>query len=214
MTAVLAVLGMIGKVLLILLLIVLVLLALILFFPVTYKADIQVQDGKVSARAAVSWLFRFVYVRAALEKNRQDKQMETDVRIAGIRLLELLKKRKKKKSRKKASGDPIRKVRKEAPKKPSVQPGSRMADPHSARPIHVEVTRAKYPGLMVRIASRITAFLGKIRHTFRKIAAGTGILLDWLEYLGSESFETAKTVLMQEGKAILQHIRQCIVRHS
>ena len=204
-----AILGMIGKVLLILLLVLAVLIALILFVPVHYKAAIRKKDAGLSAQIRISWLLRIVYVRAALEKGKDESHSGVDVRLAGIRILDLLKNRKKKSGKKrkeKSSGKPERIIRREAVKKPTVKPGSRREGTEEIRPLSVEVTKAKHPNLLIRISARISALIGKIRRLWKKIAGGAGILRDWIEYLGSESFDRAKTVLLHEGGALLRHI--------
>ncbi len=210
MTAIiLAVLGTIGKVLLTILVILLILIALILFVPVTYQADIKKQDPELSVRIRICWLFRFVHARISLEKQEKGMRSETDIRAAGIRITELLKKRKKKSGKngnKASSAKPKRAVRKEAPKKPTVKPGSRAGTQENRAPLHIEVTSARHPGPFIRFSARVSALIGKIRSAFRKIAAGTGVLRDWLEYMGTASFEKAKTVLLHEGKALIQHI--------
>ena len=168
-----AILGMIGKVLLILLLVLAVLIALILFVPIHYKAAIRKIDAGLSAQIRISWLLRIVYVRAALEKGKDESHSGVDVRLAGIRILDLLKNRKKKSGKKrkeKSSGKPERIIRREAVKKPTVKPGSRREGTEEIRPLSVEVTKAKHPNLLIRISARISALIGKIRLLLKKIA--------------------------------------------
>ncbi len=202
----LAVLGTIGKMLLLLLKILPILAALALFFPVFYKADIQKKEENLSVRVSVSWLFRVVYALITLEKNGEKTNSGIDIRIIGIRILELLKKRKKKKNKKNSSGKPERTVRTEASKKPTVPPGNKTKTEENTELLPAEVVHAKHPSLVIRLSARVAALIGKIKRVFRKIAHGTGILLDWLKYLSSESFSRAMKVILHEGGALLRHV--------
>ena len=205
----LAALAVIGKLLLILLVVVLIILALILFFPVSYRADIRKHPEELRVKASVSWLFRFLYVTFSLDHEGENKNSAFDVRVAGISIPRLLEKRKQKKAAKEAAArktkeQPTRVPRKEAPKKPTVQPGQRLAD----QPVNlkVEVIEARHPGFMERLGAHISAFIGKIKTFFRKLAGIVGRLSEWMDYLGSESFGRAKDKLFHEGGAIVRHI--------
>lgn len=203
----LAVLGAVGKALLFLLKVLPILAALALFFPVFYKADIQKKEENLSVRFSVSWLFRVVYALVTLEKNGDKTSTGFDIRIVGIRVLELLKKRKKKKGRKKSSDGSDRTVRTEASKKPTVPPGSRSQTGDGSQLLPPELGHVKHPNFVIRLSARIAAVIGKIKNAFRKITHGTGVLLDWLKYLSSESFGKAIKVLLHEGGALLRHMR-------
>ena len=202
----LTVLGTIGKILLFLLKILPMLAALALFFPVFYRADIKKEEEKFSVRVSVSWLFRVVYALVELEKYGEKTNSGLDIRIVGIPVLELLKKRKKKKAGKNSSDGSERPVRTEATKKPTVPPGSKAQTSDGSQLLPPEVVQAKHPNLVIRLSARIAAVIGKIRNVFRKIAHGTGVLLDWLKYLSSKSFSRAMKVLLHEGGALLRHV--------
>lgn len=109
MTIVLTILKIIGLILLTLLGLLLAALLFVLFVPIRYRVDGAYQ-GAVTAKAQITWLFRFLSVKAAF-----DGGLQYCVRVAGIRLLPKKKKRQKRaKSGGKEDGDDCSEAQKEA----------------------------------------------------------------------------------------------------
>ena len=197
----------IGRVLLILLLVILGILLLILFIPIVFRAQIYKEEN-LTVNASVSWLFRFVYATVSYDA---DHSLQKQVRILGIPILSLLKKQKALSAKKKEREEDRKTEKRVAPVRPSIQPGERKSD----QPIVVgqpEIIRPKRPTILMRIGARIAALIGKIRALTRKIRRIMKIIEDWLDYLQTEEFDRAFSVLRKHGGAIFKNVRPNQIR--
>ena len=178
-----------------------IILLLVLFFPITWSAEIKKQEG-LSVHADLSWLFRFIHAFVFFEKSDQGQKVEKDIRICGISLPALLEKRKKKKKKK----GKARRIRTEAPKKPTIRPGEFRAEHTTDRELETEVVKAKHPGFLERLGARISAWISRIRQRISKLRNTAETIGKLIAYLESESFANCRRVLTKEGKAILRHL--------
>lgn len=204
-TVLLSVLGLVGRFLRTAMIIILPIVLLVLFFPISYKADIVKKEEKISLCVSISWLFRFIHARFELDKDKESSRFDKDIRIAGLSIPRILKKIRKKKT-KSTEEKTGRKIRREASKKPSVPPGGKREIPEGTKPLPVEVVKARHPGFLARLGARISAFIGKLKKLMAKAGKIADLLADWLSYMGTESFKSAMDTLLHEGGAILRHI--------
>ena len=98
-----------------------------------------------------------------------------------------------------------RRSREGAKRKPTVQPGEKR-DTGKEAEIPIEIIPAKRPG---KFEMLLAAYGAKIGHLKKAAARGQSILsvvLAWLDYADSDSFEHAISVILREVKALLKHM--------
>ena len=213
---VLSVLKVLGWILLILLLLVLALILLLLFFPFCYRGKVKKTGEDILTEGKLTWLFGLISAKLRYKKSADEKtesRPEVSVRVFGLPLLSMLKKRKGKGGLTRKQRKELRAAKKkakeagrgetwEAKKKPTVLPKS---EQRAEEPIEVftrEETKQSH-----RFYARVAALIGRVKAFFAKLKEIFGNLREWREFLASERFTEGARVIKRQGFAILRHIR-------
>ena len=226
------VLKIIGILLLVILGILLFIVLSVLFVPVCYRAQGQKAGADLYGKAAVSWLFRLIYVRVLYAEGKP----AFEIYLFGIPLLALKskldtwkKKRRGKKARKRKSGKtnvqpeerPTKKSQskpketiKEKPAVPSIEASKgKMPDIASQVVESSDSVGNKIAGLwnkMKNLVSNILHFPGKVMERIRKIRLTFRQFCDkikqWYTFLQMDDTRQAVRFLKGKGRLLIRHV--------
>lgn len=94
-----------------------------------------------------------------------------------------------------------------AKRKPSVQPGEKKAEKAAPGPeITIEIVPAKRPGRFEMLLARYGALIGRLKKQLEKGRSAAEVILAWLDYADSDSFEHGISCILREVKAVILHI--------
>ncbi len=95
-----------------------------------------------------------------------------------------------------------RRMREGAKRKPAVQPGEKKKESE----IPIEIVPANRPNRFEMLLARYGELIGKLRKKMEKGKSAAEVIMAWLDYVDSASFEHAVSCLKREITAMLRHI--------
>ena len=100
-----------------------------------------------------------------------------------------------------------RRAREGAKRKPAVQPGEKRPEAQTAKSeIPIEIVPARRPSQFEMLLARYGGLIGKLKKGMEKGQSAAEVLMAWLDYVDSDSFEHAVSSIINEAKAIIRHL--------